>query len=133
MEATDDTARAGRPGDRAVLSRRRFLIIGGAGTAAAGLGAELRPALTAAAAEPTFTLDLVRREDMAVLTFEFHNLSLNTDGPAPILDRVDATQPAMVLVRLGSQHLMEQPTSAANGEPNRSEEHTSELQSRENL
>lgn len=118
MEATDDTARAGRPGDRAVLSRRRFLIIGGAGTAAAGLGAELRPALTAAAAEPTFTLDLVRREDMAVLTFEFHNLSLNTDGPAPILDRVDATQPAMVLVRLGSQHLMEQPTSAENGEPN---------------
>ncbi|GAB3765005.1 hypothetical protein [Microlunatus parietis] len=104
MDVADDTTRPNG------LSRRRFLIVGGAGVAATGLATELQPILTAAAAEPTFTLDLVRREDMAVLTFEFHNLALNTDGPTPMLNRVDDGLESLVLVRLGSQHLMEQPT-----------------------
>lgn len=99
------------------FSRRRFLIVGGAGVAATGLATEL-PILRAAAAAPTFTLDLVRREDMAVLTFEFHNLALNTGGPTPMLNRVDTAQPSLVLVRLTSQHLMEQPTPWVNAEPN---------------
>lgn len=111
MDAADETA------PRARLNRRRFLIIGGAGVAAAGATTQLQPVLTAAAAEPTFTLDLVRREDMAVLTFEFHNLALATGGPTPMLNRVDPQQDALVLVRLGSQHLMEQPTAWANQEP----------------
>lgn len=111
MDAADDTAPQAR------LNRRRFLIIGGAGVAAAGATTRLQPVLTAAAAEPTFTLDLVRREDMAVLTYEFHNLALSTGGPTPMLNRVDPQQDALVLVRLGSQHLMEQPTAWANQEP----------------
>jgi hypothetical protein len=111
METADDNARPQH------LSRRRFIIVGGTGLAATGLGTGIRPVLTAAAAAPTFTLDLVRREDMAVLTFEFHNLALSTDGPTPMLNRVDPAQQALVVVRLGSQHLMEQPTKWENGEP----------------
>ncbi len=111
METADDNARPQH------FSRRRFIIVGGTGLAATGLGTGLQPVLTAAAAAPTFTLDLVRRDDMAVLGFEFHNLALNTSGSTPMLNRVDLQQEALVQVRLGSQHLMEEPLPWEAGQP----------------
>lgn len=112
------------------LSRRRFLVVGGTGVAATGLGSQFQTVLTAAAQEPTFTLDLVRREDMALLTFEFHNLSLSTDGETPELTRVDTGQQSLVVVHLGSQHLMEQPLQEENDDPEPELEPIGELHSK---
>ena len=64
-----------------------------------------------------FRIDVVRREDMLAVSFEFVNLSLSAGGGAPVLQRTDATKPSYVAVifppqNLAEAHFQEGPTGA---------------------
>jgi hypothetical protein len=73
---------------------------------------------------PSLTLDLVRREDMLALRFDFYNLVLSTGVTPPKLEPQDASKPSHVVVGFGSQHVMEQPVYESEAPPGPGKIHT---------
>lgn len=93
------------------LTRRSLLVAGGSGLLVAGLDVKgLLVAPAHAEADP-LVLDLVRREDMLVLRFEFHNLKISTASSPPALVPEDLRQPSYVVVWFDAQHVMEETVS----------------------
>ncbi len=68
---------------------------------------QIRPGLIQGLLRLPFRIDVVRREDMLALSFEFINLSLQVGSGAPRLVRADATKPAYLIVTFPSQSLAE--------------------------
>ncbi|SFW92252.1 hypothetical protein [Amycolatopsis australiensis] len=101
----------GVPVWRRDVGRRTILAAGGAALLLANLpGDTPLPALLAADATPDLTLDLLRREDMLKLRFEFFNLRRSTAAGPPKLVPIDASAQSVVVVGFDSQHLMEETT-----------------------
>ncbi len=73
---------------------------------------------------PSLTLDLLRREDMLALRFDFYNLVLSTGTTPPKLVPQDATKQSYVVVGFGSQHVMEQPVYETDAPPGPGKIHT---------
>ncbi|GAB3155776.1 hypothetical protein GCM10027258_61250 [Amycolatopsis stemonae] len=102
------------------VGRRTILAAGGAALLLANLPGDSPPqAVLAADATPDLTLDLLRREDMLKLRFEFFNLRRSTAAGPPKLVPVDAGAQSVIVVHFDSQHLMEETTyvSDPNGNP----------------
>lgn len=55
-----------------------------------------------------FTSEVVRADDLLVLQFKFVNLQLDTGQPTPRLVRIQAGQPAFILIGFPPQHIAEQ-------------------------
>lgn len=68
---------------------------------------QMRPGLLEALLRLPFRIDVVRREDMLALSFEFINLSLQVGSGAPRLVRTNASKPAYLVVHFPSQSLAE--------------------------
>lgn len=68
---------------------------------------QIRPGLLQALLRLPFRIDVVRREDMLALSFEFINLSLQIGSGAPRLVRANASKPAYLIVNFPSQSLAE--------------------------
>ncbi|MFI5591866.1 hypothetical protein ACIA5G_42930 [Amycolatopsis sp. NPDC051758] len=101
-----------KPFWRRGVDRRTVLVAGGAALLLANLpGDSPLPAVLAADATPDLTLDLLRREDMLKLHFEFFNLRRSTAAGPPKLVPIDPTAQSAVIVRFDSQHLMEETTT----------------------
>jgi hypothetical protein len=108
--ATEDVAP--RPVWQRDVGRRTVLAAGGAVLLLANLpGDSPLPAVLAADATPDLTLDLLRREDMLKLRFEFFNLRRSTAAGPPKLVPIDASAQSVVVVGFDSQHLMEETTA----------------------
>lgn len=103
--ALGDARMTEEPVWRRPIGRRLVLLAGGSGLLAAALptGSPLQT-LPAADATPSLTLDLLRRQDMLKLRYEFYNLQL-ADGR---LVAVDPAQQSLIKVRFDAQHVMEQ-------------------------
>lgn len=90
------------------LTRRSLLVAGGSGLLVAGLDVRGLFLPAARADEEPLVLDLVRRDDMLVLRFEFHNLTVSTASTPPALVPEDVRKPSYVVVWFDGQHVMEQ-------------------------
>ncbi|MBW4717797.1 hypothetical protein [Saccharothrix obliqua] len=114
------SSEAGRGGEGGAVSRRTILVVGGGGLLLAGLprGSSVLASFVQEA-EPTLRLDLLRREDMLKLHYDFYNLQVSHASDPPTLVVVDGTRQSLVVVRFDSQHLMEETTfvSTQGGSP----------------
>lgn len=116
LEAAQAAARTlrevpGRPLWQRAVGRRTLLLAGGGALLVAALPAgEAMHAMLADDATPSLTLDLLRREDMLKLQFEFFNLKVSTAAGPPKLVPDDPSAQCVVVVKFDSQHLMEETT-----------------------